>query len=74
MNDRSQSDRVAAPVVAVLLILTAWGNAVAMLAVSVLGLALGVLFFRKSLTKGPALAATLGFLLVIAIALIMLLR
>jgi hypothetical protein len=74
MNNQSLSDKLAALVVAVLLILTAWGNAVALLVVAVLGLAVGVLLFRKSIARGGALAATVGFVLAIVIALIMLLR
>ncbi|MGA9351205.1 MAG: hypothetical protein WBW48_20700 [Anaerolineae bacterium] len=74
MNDQSLSDRFAALAVAVLLILTAWGNAVAMLVVAVLGLVVGLLLFRKSITRGGALAATVGFVLAIVIALVMLLR
>lgn len=74
MNNQSLSDKLAALAVAVLLILTAWGNAVAMLVVAVLGLAAGVLLFRKSIARGGALAATVGFMLAIVIATIMLLR
>ena len=65
--------RLAALAVAVLLILAAWGNAVAMLVVGVLGLAVGFLLFRKGITQGGALAATVGFVLAIVIALVMLL-
>ena len=74
MNNQSLSDKLSALAVAVLLILTAWGNAVAMLVVAVLGLILISLFFRKSVARGGALAATVGFASAVAIALIMLLR
>ncbi len=74
MNNQSLSDKLAAVAVAVLLIVTAWGNAVAMLVVGVLGLGVGVLFFRKSIARSGGLAATVGFVLAILIALIMLLR
>jgi hypothetical protein len=74
MNNQSLSDKLAALAVAVLLILTAWGNAEVMLAVAVLGLAVGALFFRKSIARGGALATSVGFVLAIVIALIMLLR
>jgi hypothetical protein len=74
MNNQSLSDKLAALAVAVLLILTAWGNAVVMLAVGALGLAVSALFFRKSIARGGALAASVGFVLAIVIALIMLLR
>jgi len=74
MNNQSQSDKFAAIAIAVLLILTAWGNALAMLVVSLLGLVVGFLFFRKSIARGGALAATVGFVLAIIIALVFLLR
>ena len=74
MDNQSLSDKLAAVAVAVLLILTAWGNAEVMLVVAALGLAIGVLLFRKQLTRGGALSATLGSVLAIAIALAMLLR
>ncbi len=74
MNNQSLSDKLAALAVAVLLIFTAWGNAVAMLIVAVLGLAVGLLLFRKNITQGGALAATVGFVLAIVIALVTLLR
>jgi len=74
MNNQSHSDKFAALAVAILLILTAWGNAVAMLVVSLLGLAVGFLFFRKSVARGGALAATVGFVLAIIIAVVFLLR
>jgi hypothetical protein len=74
MNNQSLNDKLAALAVAVLLILTAWGNAVAMLVVAVLGLLVGLLFLRKSITQGGALAAAVGFVLAIVIALVILLR
>ena len=74
MNNQSLKDKLAALAVAVLLVLTAWGNAVAMLVVAALGLVVGLIFFRKSITQGGALAATLGFVLAIIIALVILSR
>lgn len=74
MNNQSLNDKLATIVVAVLLILTAWGNAVVMLVVSLLGLAVGLLFFRKSITQGGSLAAIDSFALAIIIAFVMLLR
>ena len=74
MNDRALLDKLAALAVAVLLILTAWGNAEAMLLVSVIGLGAGLILFRRSMAQGGALAALVGFVLAIGIALIMLLR
>jgi len=74
MNNQSLSDKLAAIAVAILLILTAWGNSMAMLVVSVLGLAVGGLLFRESIGSGGLLAATVGFVLAIVIVLIMLIR
>jgi hypothetical protein len=74
MNNQEPSDRLAALVVAVLLILAAWGNALVMLVVAALGLAGCVLFYRKSISRGGVLAATVGLVLAIVIALTMLLQ
>jgi hypothetical protein len=73
MDSQSQSDKIAAVAVALLLILTAWGNAVIMLIVAVLGLVASVIYFRRRITRGGALSAILGFVVAVAIALIMLL-
>lgn len=73
MDNQSQSDKIAAVAVALLLILTAWGNAVIMLIVAVLGLVASVIYFRRRTTRGGALSAILGFVVAVAIALIMLL-
>lgn len=73
MDNQPLSDKLAALAVALLLILTAWGNAVVMLVVAILGFVASVIFFRKQITRGGALSATLGFVLAIAIGLIMLL-
>jgi len=72
MNDRQLSDRVAALLVAVLILLTAFGSGWVLLIASVLALAVGVLFFRKSLRQGGALAATVGFLVALVIAVVIL--
>jgi len=74
MDNHGQSERWAALAVAVLVILTAWGNALAMLVFGALGLAGGLLLFRKSIARGGALAATVGFAVAIVIALVTLLR
>lgn len=74
MDNQSLSDRLAAVAVALLLILTAWGNAAVMLITAVLGLLLGVVLFRKRLARGGALSATLGCMFAIAIALVLLLQ
>jgi len=73
MDNQSLSDKLAAVAVAVLLILTAWGNAVVMLVVAALGLAVMVFFLRKNVARGGTLAATVGFVLAIGLALIPLL-
>jgi hypothetical protein len=74
MDNQTLSDKLAAVAVALLLILTAWGNAMTMLIVAALGLAVSLILFRKQITRGGALSATLGSVLAIAIALVMLLR
>lgn len=74
MNKRSLSDKFTTLVVVMLLILTAWGNAVAMLVVAGIGLVVSLLLFRKSIARGGALTATVGFVLAIIIASVMLLR
>jgi hypothetical protein len=50
MNSQSQSDKIAAAAVALLLILTAWGNAVVMLIFAVLGLVVCVILLRTRTT------------------------
>ena len=45
-----------------------------MLIVAVLGLVAAVIYFRRRTTRGGALSAILGFVVSVAIALIMLLR
>ena len=74
MVNQPLSDRLAAVAVALLLILTAWGNAMVLLVVALLGVAVTLVFFRKKVTRGAALSATSGFVLAIAIALLALLR
>ena len=74
MDHQSISDKISAIVVAVLLILAAWGNATVMLIVSILGLVAMLLFFRKNITRGGALAAAVGLALAIGIALVILFR
>jgi hypothetical protein len=74
MDDQTLSDKLAAMAVALLLILTAWGNGAIMLIVAVLGLVVSVILFRKRITQGGALSAALGCIVAVAVALIMLLR
>lgn len=73
MDEQTLSERLAALVVAVLLILTALGNAILMSIVGALGLVAGLLFFRKQMAKGGALAAIVGCALALVIGLVMLL-
>ena len=70
MNDQSLSDKITALAVAGFLILTAWGNAIAMFVFALLGLILGLLFFRRSIGRGGVLAVIVGFTLSIVIALV----
>jgi hypothetical protein len=65
MNDQSISDKFAAIVVALLLILTAWGNAMVMLIFATLGLVVYVLISRRNIARGGSLAATVGFIFAI---------
>lgn len=71
---QSVDDRFAALAVAVLLILTAWGNAVAMLVISALGLVVGLVLFRRSNTRGGFLAAIVGLVVAVAMVPLVLLR
>jgi hypothetical protein len=57
--------------IAALLLATAWGNALAMLAISVLGIAVGLLLFRRSLTWQKAAAAAVAFLVAATVALLL---
>ena len=69
MDHQSVSDKLAAIAVALLLILTAWGNATVMLIVAALGLAVVVFIARKNIARGGVLATTVGLVVAIAIAL-----
>ena len=71
MNKQSLSDELAALSVVVLLMLTAWGSAMAMLVFAVVGL-VGLLIFRKDIARSGAVAAAAAFVLAIVIALVML--
>lgn len=73
-DDLTLTDKMAATGVALLLILTAWGNATIMLIVSALGLVVSAILCRKRITQGGALSAALGCVVAIAVALVMLLR
>jgi hypothetical protein len=60
MANQTARDWLPAIVVAVLLILTAWGNAFALLAASLLGLAVGLTALRRELARGGFLAVAVG--------------
>ena len=70
MNDQSILDKFAVMAVSLLLILTAWSNATVMLIVSILWLVLFALISKKNITRGGVLAATIGFVIAIGIALV----
>jgi hypothetical protein len=65
---KSRGDVFAAIAVAVLLLLTAWGNATAMMVVSAIGLVIGAVLFRGRTASGGILVATTGFAVAGAIA------
>ena len=72
MNNLSTSDKLSVIVVAVLIILTAWGNATVMLIVSILGLvAMHIVLYAKKPRSGY-FAATVGFTLAIGFSLVVL--
>ena len=73
MNNLSTSDKLSAVVVAVLIILTAWGNATVMLIVSILGLVAMLFALSGKKPLGGYFAATVGFVLAIGISLVVLL-
>jgi hypothetical protein len=69
------SDKFAVIVVVLLLILTALGNALAMFLVALVLLVSGFFIFRKqSIARGGILAATVGCVVAIVVALIWLFR
>ena len=74
MDNQNISAKFAAVAMALLLILIAWGNAMVMLIVAIIGLVVFVLISRENITRGGALAAIVGFVLAIVIRLVMMLR
>ena len=68
MKTNTAADLYCAATVALLLILTAWGNAVAMLVIAVLGLGVGLLIFGRQFARRGALAALVGFVVALAVA------
>jgi hypothetical protein len=69
MENQSVTDRLSARAVALLLILTTWGHAVVLFVVAVLGLGASVIFLQKRAARGGTLAATVGFVMAVAMAL-----
>lgn len=59
---------------AMLLILTAWGNALAMFTASLLGLVVGLVLFRREQVQGVLLAAALGCVVALIVSLVIWLK
>ena len=73
MNDQAIFDKASVIAVSVLLILTAWNNAIAMFFVGAVGLAAMLIIFRKKISQKGALGASVGFVLAIGISLLLML-
>ena len=69
MKTHSLAENLAAPVLALFLILTAWGNASAMVLFAALGLIVGFVPFRQGQVRGGALVVAVGVACAIALAL-----
>jgi CHASE2 domain-containing sensor protein len=74
MNNQSLYDTLTALAVVALLLLTAWGNAMAMFLVAAVGLAALVFLTRKRTSRGRLLAAAVGSVVAIGISWILLLQ
>jgi hypothetical protein len=72
MENQTLSDELAAITVALLLILTALGNATVMLIGAVIGLPVWIFIFRKNITRGETWIASIGFAMAIGISLVFL--
>ena len=70
MTTQDKADYFGAVVVALLLILTAWGNAWVMLVASLVGLLLSIALFRKEVVQRGLLAASVACVLAFIIALV----
>lgn len=66
---REKEDALAAVAIAVMLLLTAWGNAIALAIGSLVGLILMMIFFKGKLRHGAGLALLVGVVVAIVIAL-----
>jgi hypothetical protein len=73
MNDQSIFDKASVIAVSVLLILTAWNNAILMFIVAAIGLAAMLIVLRKKISQKGALGASVGFGLAIGISLLLML-
>ena len=65
---KEKEDALAAIAIAILLILTAWGNAVVMMIGSLVGLVLMMIFFKGKLHHGAGLAAIVAIVVAVTIA------
>jgi hypothetical protein len=74
MNGRISVDYVSAVVVAVLLVLTAWGNAIALLLASLAILVAWIVVNPKDLLRRGAAPATAAAAIAAVIAIVMILR
>lgn len=72
MHMKDRLDILAAIGVALMLVLTAWGNAIAMAVVSVMGLVVALIVFKGRSLKGTLLSATVAFAVGAVIAFIIL--
>ena len=72
MNNQSLQDTLAGLAVVALLLLTAWGNTVAMFVAAALGLVTLVFLSRKGVSRGRLLAAAAGSVIAIGVSLILL--
>jgi hypothetical protein len=74
MADKSKRDYFAPVAVALLLILTAWGNAIAMFVVAAATLMISLTVFRGRLGLGGPLAALVAAVVAIVVAAVFVLR
>jgi hypothetical protein len=67
-EELKSAEKIAGLVVALLLILTAWGSAMAMFIVSGVVLVVGLLVARRNLTPRAVIAAVIGCIVAFAVA------
>jgi hypothetical protein len=68
MKNTAVSSIYTAVTLLALVILTAWGNALAMLVVSILGIAIGLLLFGRNFARGGAVVAVVACVVAFAVA------